>query len=614
MRRLPLAALLLAALLPGLARADAPEFIARVDRNQLALGESFILEVTFAGEDARGVGYHPPELRGMRVVSEQPSQSTQVQILGGNSSVRTVLTWRYEVEPLQKGILTIGPARIQVGSREMRTTAMTLSVGDPAPAGRPAAPPANARRGVSPLTGFPFSSEPAEEGHNFIRVVPSKIKAYVGEQISVEWFLYFTSRVDNYAPVTEPRVDGFWSEELPSATGQNLPVSRQVFEGQEYQVAPLRRRALFGLQPGRLTITPMEAEISQVDFFGSTMRAQRLKTDPMTIEVLPLPVAGQPRGFDPAAVGRFQLGAEVDRDKVSVGEAVTLTVTINGRGNIRKLPAPTLGRLEGWKLYDPKINVTIDPGDVVSGRKTVEYLLLPERPGNTVIPAFTLPFFDPSTKSYVVEKTAPLHLRVVGEAAGPSTPGRPQASTSSGAENLLGLDIRPLRVRASLRRDLGGTLYRSRGFAVMLAAPPLAFVMTALVGRIRGRLSQDTEGARRRRLRRLVRRRLGAAERHLRDGEAGPFFGEIDRVLREFLTGKLGRPVAGLSRDELRAHLAAAGLGAELVDRTIAALEECDRARFSPGRLDETEMRAALDRAGEVILQIERSRLREVAA
>jgi hypothetical protein len=313
-------------------------------------------------------------------------------------------------------------------------------------------------------------------------------------------------------------------------------------------------------------------------------------------------------------VGRFQLGAEVDRDRVSVGEAVTLTVTINGRGNIRKLPAPTLGRLEGWKLYDPKVNVTIDPGDVISGRKTIEYLLLPERPGNTVIPAFTLPFFDPSTKSYVVEKTAPLHLRVVGEGAGPSIPGRPQVSAPSGAENLLGIDIRPLRVRPTLRRDLGGTLYRSRGFAAMLAAPPLAFVLTALVGRIRGRLSQDTEGARRRRLRRLVRRRLGAAERHLRDGETGLFFSEIDRVLREFLSGKLGRAVTGMSRDELRAHLVEAGVGEELAGRTLAALEESDRARFAPGSLDESEMRAALDRAGEVILQIERARLREVAA
>jgi hypothetical protein len=186
--------------------------------------------------------------------------------------------------------------------------------------------------------------------------------------------------------------------------------------------------------------------------------------------------------------------------------------------------------------------------------------------------------------------------------------------TPAGGENVLGVDIRPLHARPSLRRDLGTTFYRSRFFLGFLLAPPIAFGLTAVVGRIRERLARDTEGARRRRLRRLVRRRLGAAEKHMQAGRPGFFFIEIDRVLREFLTGKLGRPVTGLSRDELRSHLASAGLPAELVDRTIDALEECDRARFAPGSATEAEMRAALDRAGEVILQIERARLREVEA
>jgi hypothetical protein len=302
---------------------------------------------------------------------------------------------------------------------------------------------------------------------------------------------------------------------------------------------------------------------------------------------------------------------------VAVGEAVTLTVKISGQGNVRKLPAPALGKLDGWKVYDPKIAVAIEPGDIVQGTKTIEYLLLPERAGVTTIPAFALPFFDPAQQSYATERTAALRLEVGGEAAAgaPTKGGQPLAVVPpSGTENVLGLDIRPLHARPSLRRDLGTTVYRSRAFLFLLLTPPLAFGMTVLVGRVRERLSQDTEGARRRRLRRLVKRRLGAAEKHLEAGQSGPLFIEIDRVLREFLSGKLGRPVTGLSRDELRSHLASGGLPPELVDNTIAALEECDRARFAPGSASESEMRAALDRAGEVILLIERARLREVAS
>jgi hypothetical protein len=614
MRRLAGMAVVLLALAGG-ARADAPEFLARIDRASVSLGESFVLEVILSADDARVEAYREPDLTGFRVLSRQPSQSTQISMTGTRSLVRMVYSWRYELEPLHKGNATVGAARIRVDGKELATTGLRVAVGDPAPGTRPSA----GRGRVSPLSGFPFSSEPSsEEGRNFLRVIPSKTKAYVGEQITVEWYVYLSTRQDKIQPVvSEPRAEGFWVEDLPVPAGQQTALSRQMFEGQEYLAAPLLRRALFALQPGRFTVTPMETEISQVDFFGSTMRTQRLKSDPVSLEIQPLPTAGQPRGFNPAAVGRFQLAARVDRDRVQVGEAVTLTLTISGQGNLRKLPAPTLTRFEGWKLYEPKTTVSLDPADTISGTKVVEYLLLPERVGSTTVPAFSLPYFDPGTKSYVVEKTAPLRLEVVGEGGGPPRPGKapgPLAGAAGGAENVLGLDIRPLRVRPSLRRDLGTTLYRSRFFAAVLSAPPLAFGFTALIGRVRERLSQETEGARRRKLRRLVRRRLGAAEKHRREGRPAPFFIEIDRVLREFLSGKLGRPVTGMSRDELRTHLAAVGVAPELVDRTMAALEECDRARFAPGKIHEAEMRAALDRAGEVILQMERVKLREVAA
>jgi hypothetical protein len=84
-------------------------------------------------------------------------------------------------------------------------------------------------------------------------------------------------------------------------------------------------------------------------------------------------------------------------------------------------------------------------------------------------------------------------------------------------------------------------------------------------------------------------------------------------VLRELLSGKLGLPVTGLSRDELRTQLVAAGVAADLAERTIAELEECDRARFAPGGVDREDMRAALERAGEIIVQIEKANFRSDA-
>jgi hypothetical protein len=271
-------------------------------------------------------------------------------------------------------------------------------------------------------------------------------------------------------------------------------------------------------------------------------------------------------------------------------------------------------------VYEPKVSVTLDPGERVAGTKVVEYLLLPERAGVTTIPPFSLAFFDPERGAYGSEKSNPLRIEVSADNAQParSAPtgivAAGSVATASGGENVLALDIRPLRNRPTLRRDLGTSFYHSRGLGIVVVVPPLALALTALVGFARQRLSKETEGTRRRKLRRLARRRMRTAETHLKEGRLAQAFGEIERVLREFLTGKLGTQIAGLSWDELRFTLAQAGVAPTLVNATLAALEDCDRARFSPGSLSTEEVRTARDRAGEIILQIERAPLRPVSA
>ena len=627
---------LMIAVAAGRASAAAPSFVARVDRTQVGVGESFTLEITLSVEGGRVDGYRPPDLRGLRTLAERPSQSTQMQMGGGGTFVRQVYGWRYEVLAIERGTFNVGPARVRVAGQELRTEKIAVSVvdsGQVPPARRPG-------RGFPhgiPNPGLPFpglgvgddsppaDTQPGRGRRNFLRVQASKMKAYVGDEIAVDWFLYLTERQDKYGTTAEPRTDGFWVEDRTPATPHpGLSLTEQAYEGRTYLVAPLMKKALFPLHPGRLTISPLESEISRVDFFGATLRTERLKTEPLTIEVLPLPTAGQPPKFDTSAVGHFTLRAEVDRDRVNVGEAVTLKLAVSGQGNLHKLATPALPRLDGWKVYEPKVSVTLDSGERVTGTKVVEYLLLPERAGVTTIPPFTLAFFDPERGTYGSERSNSPRIEVsadgaqparaypAGTAAGAVASG--PSATAPGGENVLALDIRPLRNRPTLRRDLGASFYKSRGLPAGVVLPPLALALTAFVAFARERLSKETEGTRRRKLRRLARRRLRTAEANLREGRLAQAFGEIERVLREFLTGKLGTQVAGLSWDELRSTLAQAGLAPTLVDATLAALEDCDRARFAPGSVSAEEVRVARDRASEIILQIEKAALRPVSS
>ena len=613
------------------ARAEAPRFQGEVDRNQVTVGEPFIYQVTVSVGNDQVTDYRPPDFKGLRVLSapRAPNQSTQMQFGGAGMYVEVNYSWRYELAATQKGNVAIGPARIKVNGQEFRSTVVTVAVGaagGPPPSPPPVAgppSPAPASGAVAP----PSSGVVPAGGGSFIRLVTDKQKAYVGEAISATWFLYMNQSHNKYDVQKEPTMEGFWTEDvtLPSRRG-GMILNEELVQGRPYQVGAAMKKALFPLHAGRLSITPMEAQLSRVDFFGTAVRSQRVTSSPVEIEVLPLPKDGQPPGFDPANVGTFTIATKVDRPQVATGEAVTLTVEIAGHGNVRKVALPAVPDLDGWKKYDPRVNVTIDPATGADGTKVAEILLLPARPGRFTVPALTLDTFDPATGRYRHAVTDPIELTVTGAALagagdgpGPGGPGAaPAAGSGSGSsvDNVIASEIRPIHARAELRRDLGATFWRTRAFLGVVVGPPLLFGLVVVGLRVRDRRARDTDAIRRRRSREKVRAHFAAAEGHRRNRQVAAFYIEIERVLREALSHRLGVAAAGLTMDDVRARAGELGLTSADADKLVAALEECDRARFAPGSVpsDDAALGAALDRAAELAAQIEAERSRRANA
>ena len=104
-----------------------------------------------------------------------------------------------------------------------------------------------------------------------------------------------------------------------------------------------------------------------------------------------------------------------------------------------------------------------------------------------------------------------------------------------------------------------------------------------------------------------MRAHFAAAEGCRQRRDVAAFYIEIDRVIRETLSHRLGVTVAGLRMDELRARLATSGLAATDSEQVVATLEECDQARFAPGSVpgDDVALSAAIDRAERLVAAIE---------
>ena len=599
----------------------ASSFTASIDSPAVAPDQPFVYRATLSTSEGQPEGFKAPDFKGLRVLGGPFTQSGMSMTMGGGGTrVENNVTWSYQLQlPAgTKGPVTIGAARVRVGSHDMTSNAVTVRIGAAAPG-----PPPRAQRAPGLFPRGLFGDEPeAEEPVSssltnavFLRAVADKKRAFVGEQVTVTWYLYIAEPQSNYQPLTQPKTDGFWSEEIPLANPQGrLGFTDKVEGTQHYQVATVLQRALFPLAPGKLTVTPLESEVSRANFFGQALNPRRLKSEALTIEAVALPHEGQPANFPAGNVGRYTLDVAVDRAAVAVGDAVTMTVTVRGTGNLRNVVLPSLPELAGWKGYEPKTNLAMEPGAVVQGSKTLEWLIRPEHPGQTTIPPLTFVSFDPAEKRYIEARSQPITMIVSGEATGrvigpPTAAGTP--ASGPGLENVITAEIRPIRVRAAPGRSIGASFLHGPGFKITLAAPPFAFLAFALVGRVRDRLARDERRTSRRRLRSIARRRLHAAAAHRDAGRASAFYVEIERVLRETLSEKLRVPVGGLRLEELSALLGARGLPADDVARLQSVLEACDEARFAPGgesagRSAQEEM---LERAAALIDLVEKAPL-----
>jgi len=596
----------------ALAQARPPTIDAAVNADTIGLDETLRLTVTVDHDATQPYqGYTRPDPKDLDIVSQGETDSTQWTIVNGVQSSRTIEQHTYLLRPKHKGPCTIPPASVRFDGKELKSRAIVVRV---VPAGKgpqqqqPQSPFAGLP-GFPSLGGSLFGEPQGPSGMTgnediYIEARADRAQAYVGDQVIVSWYLYSRADIRLYRTIAEPKTDDFWSEELYAPPGK-LSWERQTVKGQPYEVALLLRKALFPLHAGKLVVTPLQAEATtlQTAFYAGASAVRGSKA--ITIDVLPLPKAGQPAGFETPNVGQFQLAGALDKQRVKAGEAVTYTLTVRGRGNLRNVKLPVLDAVEGFKVYEPAVKQDLVRGDGgVEGSKSWSYLMLPRKGGALAIPEVTLAYFDPVEKRYR-EATAPsVTVNVEGD---PEKIGA--GSKDAAKENVLGPRILPLRITHHVATQIGERVLRGRIFWIWLGAPPSLLLLFVLGGAVRERLSRETERSKRRRARAAARRRMRACEMHIKGQRPSAFFGECARSLYEHLEYRLGMKCESYTNEELRRLLADRGFEQELAGAIASELENCDFARFAPSASGPGEMRAAIRRVRHLLSMIEKARL-----
>ena len=405
----------------------------------------------------------------------------------------------------------------------------------------------------------------------------------------ITYKIYTRLSVSSFSIGRLPETAGFWVENYPLP--QSPPTTTQIINGRRYTVATIRKMAVFPTTAGKKEIGRLQIECQvrvqrrtrslfddffSRDLFGSN-ESVSVESNPVELEIFPLPVEGRPPGFD-GIVGRFDISTRVKAESNRAHQTLSFRIKIEGEGNIQHLAEPRIELPESFEIYPPEIEQELRRGALgVSGQKTYEYVAIPRAAGSFLLEPIEISYFDPRDRTYKTARSEPLSLEIV---PGHDSQSVNAASLTKRELELVGQDIHFIKASGDelfTRSGRPGT-----GFWSLLVVPLLALAGAGVVHQHRRRLQSDVAlGARHE-------GRHGGPASVLpgRDGvwrkKAQNSTGEVDGALAGFIGNKLNLPDPSLISHEIRRLLLAAGASAELIDEALACREICNRNRFSP--------------------------------
>jgi hypothetical protein len=350
--------------------------------------------------------------------------------------------------------------------------------------------------------------------------------------------------------------------------------------------------------------------------FPSVFSMSRTRTEPATLlspelpaEILPLPAEGRPDGFS-GAIGQMNVESGVSETDLMVGEPITLTVTLSGKGNFERISPPELPQWDDWRIYPPKVEFTAEDPRGFSGQKSFEYILIPQSEALSEIPGFAVSYFDPVSAIFETRAIAavPVTVKPSDKPAG-SQPFIPAMGGEADSGELVPEDILPLKPSPGNLQPAGKTLWKSTAFWGYQVAVAVLLLAGGIWLRQRNRLRTDKHLARRHAGGRKVRKALLAAQNHARAGDAAAFLEVARFCLQETISHRSPSPVEAktLVTPDCLAILQANDVDESVQKRVVRILDAADAHQFAGASPDRGEIESLHKELTAVVQELNRT-------
>lgn len=610
-----------------------PEVTITFDRQTVSVGEEIHLKIRI---ETAGTSAERPRLPSVEsFTTYYTGHSTQSKEENGKSI--SVSEFNFSLVPGTVGKFTFPPVEVEVGGQVYRTSSLEFEVlgkpgmsssagpsnssvphlgataptftGNAAPLAQPASfyqIPKTQPQGFVP---------PGADPNIFLKAWVDKTVAYPNEPIVLTYSLYTRQDTQYEGFSEEPVITGFWIEQFPSP--EKLDKNVVQIGGKRYVRADVRKMVLFPQGSGEYNIQPGTVKVSVEErshyedfmdqffddsFFSNRIYSKKipkvLATQPITITVNPFPEKGKPAGFN-GATGHFTFTGTVDRRTVKQSEPVTLTLTIEGEGNIETLERPPLPEMPHVEVYDSDVSSQLlERKDAVMGRKTFQVMLMPELPGDLDIPPVEFSFFDPGAKKYTTLRTEPFQIHVQPGEGEPATPlkSREESEKKKG----IGPEAKDIFfIKDRLKVTPFERVYPFRLF-LLIGDGILSLLALILFLYLKRQEELETNIALKRRIHapRAVRRGLRQMAKLMKDGsrESQQKFCEVaQKTLNGYLSAQMNVSAHSLTVPMVEDALEERGESAETIERLKTFYDLCNQVRFTGTEIDNGKKEDILD-------------------
>lgn len=495
--------------------------------------------------------------------------------------------------PVKKNLLVIPPLKVSVKNQTLMTEKIQILMSDK-----------------------PVSED--EPRKIFARSSVSNSRLVVGQQ-AIYTFKLFAAAKFARASLTAPSFDSFTSQEVEDRKNYT-----QTINGVNYQVNEIHY-ILQAEKAGKFEIEPAIVMADLVlpsgndsfdsffnnSFFSSNRtKPVRISSNPITLEVDTLPAYTGEKPFS-GLVGQFTMEAAMDRISLVAGESATLTITIQGNGNIMDVGSPLLDLdTDQVKVYDdtPLEEMTATEKGF-SGKKIFKRALVPTKAGDLLIPPLSITYFDVQTRGYKTITTDKIILDVTPRASTlvtdsnsgngvDSATGFLTDKTKKGAVEkqevvMMNEDILDIKERISILSNSLPWL-DFPVFILLVFVPGFLYGVVFFVFQLQSR-EKSIETLMGQKARQHFKKAGKLAK------ENKPFLDHLQAGLTAAIMAKGDKKGESLTRDEARQILMQTKTDPNLIDEVVEMLEAMDAVRFGGQALEKNRAEIYLGRATQII-------------